>query len=383
MSLSNYSKQSILSEHSCPSPPQPQQHFSHRMIAWLQLITSQYKCMSHLNLFRNQTISTNSTLAISSQKICEIYHSQDEFFMNNGLLFIGIMNHYFPKHVKNPDLASVNFQKEMEVVWTLAHTHLEIPCHYSLEEYKLHSSHGNCLNFSKLGKHLEEYYFFLNNDHNDGIERNTEEIHMNSKQNEKNKQFSNSKKHQLEVLKNRNGVISSASSLVTALGHHQSTACTTNSVLTKQHSPTNSFEMKHVSGHEPIHETLTSKIEDTIVLEFNTHRVACSSQTKKMQTTETMGNIENVNDSNRMMLTNAKTKKPLPTLPVTSSLHHGNHVEKSSIGTMNTNINPQLEKEITQLVIEDHEEKTQPIFFSKTAYVDKEDSEEYYQKFRY
>ncbi|KAG2374649.1 hypothetical protein C9374_010668 [Naegleria lovaniensis] len=316
-------KANIISE----QPPHSQQHFSHRLIDWLQFLTSQYKCMSHLNLFRNDHhFTTNSSTPISSQKICEIYHSQDEFFMNNGLLFIGIMNHYFPKHVKNPDLASVNFQKEIEVVWTLAHTQLEMPCHYSLEEY--HSSvKGNGLNFSKLGKQIEEYYFFFNNDEKDNV--------SSLGQNYTNSQRKNDSKKQC--------VISSASSLVTALGN-QSVSTT---ISSKQNSPTT--------------QKFNPKIEDIIVLEYNTHQVAGSTNPMKMTSHE--------------FIQNSTTKKPLPTLPVTS------FQDKTTLSLNKTN--PQLEKAITQLISEDHEEKEQPVFFSKTAFVDKEDSEEYYQKFKY
>lgn len=261
-----------------------------QLLNWIQFITTQYKCMSHLvNTFKNNT----QPLPSSSCEIIEHYKSRDEFFINSGLLFIGIMNHYFPKHVKNPDLASVNLESERQVVWNLAHKELEMKCIYLLEDYK-QDALNNRLDCKKLGKHLEEYFNFFNGS-------------------SKTNSSSQDNVHK----------ITSPSSLVTAIGMK---------VLTPK---------------------METKSTELVVME----------PIKPITTTTSP----------------TTTHKPLPALPIHSTTN--TQIPNNSSFTNNPHIENNISKAVNQ---QDEEEEKKELIYSKgMVFIDKEDSEEYYNTFKF
>ncbi|EFC47395.1 predicted protein [Naegleria gruberi] len=147
---------------------------------WITQICTHFSSVSHLLYIRENCTPTHQLKILQQEQVSDISFStphhqlleiqhllsllykQDSFCIKSGLLLICIMHHYFPKHIKNPDNASVNIEKECELVWQLAHSTLEMKSHYEYSQFKL-DSYKDCLNFEKLTLHFLEYFKFFNN----------------------------------------------------------------------------------------------------------------------------------------------------------------------------------------------------------------------------
>ncbi|KAL9644803.1 hypothetical protein ABK040_012457 [Willaertia magna] len=78
--------------------------------------------------------------------------------IQNGLLFVGLLHHYFPDKITNPnDLNPLNEKENRELAWNFAHKDLGIIDYYELDDF----NNTKKIEPKTMKMHILEYYNYL------------------------------------------------------------------------------------------------------------------------------------------------------------------------------------------------------------------------------